>query len=161
MLLDSTFLIHLEKESLRLHPWRLSVVGLHLLTFSALLFLRNAVYGQPANDAFAQRQVLSVLPSILTADTRGATGETGEPSFGYSTPLHSVWWTWTAPANGFVRIVDDGPHESLNAAATKASVGNDAPAWTLSGRALSSSAVLIKVQGEVGKSFSIETRPIS
>ncbi|MCX6879930.1 MAG: hypothetical protein NTW21_39925 [Verrucomicrobia bacterium] len=60
----------------------------------------------PPNDFFANRQAV-VFPSptapnvfYVTGSNLGATKETGETSMGSA----SVWWTWTAPANGEVLI---------------------------------------------------------
>jgi cyclophilin family peptidyl-prolyl cis-trans isomerase/outer membrane protein assembly factor BamB len=41
--------------------------------------------------------------------TRNATGQVGEPNHaGRSTPINSVWWKWTAPADGFLRLDTHG-----------------------------------------------------
>jgi hypothetical protein len=38
-----------------------------------------------------------------------ATGQPNEPDHaGVSNPLHSVWWKWTAPKSGTVRVSTDG-----------------------------------------------------
>jgi len=54
----------------------------------------------PPNDDFADRTLL--VGSASTGGSNiGAGGESGEPSHaGASTPLASVWWSWTAPADG-------------------------------------------------------------
>lgn len=64
----------------------------------------------PAGDFFANRQPVILpypaTPNIfyVTGSNLGATKETGEPWHGgqtyYSHGGQSVWWTWTAPANG-------------------------------------------------------------
>jgi hypothetical protein len=51
------------------------------------------------SDSFAGRIPLS--GSLALGSNTGATGEPGEPDHaGVSKPLSSVWWTWTAPADG-------------------------------------------------------------
>ena len=54
------------------------------------------------NDDFGDRIVLSGVPVSTTGTNRGATGEVGEPA--QSGPINSVWWSWTAPSNGFFQI---------------------------------------------------------
>lgn len=57
--------------------------------------------GAVGNDAFASRAVL--VGTTATGSNIGASGEPGEPNHGQvAVPLSSVWWEWTAPANGFV-----------------------------------------------------------
>ena len=56
-------------------------------------------FGLP-NDNFAGRTVVSGKAPVLNVDVRHATYEAGEPPYTvYSQPA-SVWWTWTAPADG-------------------------------------------------------------
>ena len=56
----------------------------------------------PANDNFAQRQPLHGNLLRVQADNRGATREAGEPLHGGipAPGCASLWWTWTAPADG-------------------------------------------------------------
>jgi alpha-tubulin suppressor-like RCC1 family protein/subtilisin family serine protease len=55
----------------------------------------------PANDQFASRATISGSSTTVTGHNIGASRETGEPYHaGYSGGGKSVWWTWTAPANG-------------------------------------------------------------
>ncbi len=54
----------------------------------------------PANDAFAQRIVLSGRAVTTTANNQFATREPGEPFHWNSSELASLWWTWTAPSSG-------------------------------------------------------------
>lgn len=59
----------------------------------------------PVNDNFANRITLVGDSASTTGTNVGATGETGEPNHaGVSSPLESVWWTWTAPTSGQVTI---------------------------------------------------------
>jgi len=54
----------------------------------------------PANDNFASRTAIASVPSSLTGSNLGATKETGEPNHAGYTGGKSVWWSWTATANG-------------------------------------------------------------
>ncbi len=53
----------------------------------------------PANDDFVNVTPLTGGPLTLNATTLGATTEPGEPGFGLN-PRHTVWYAWTAPAEG-------------------------------------------------------------
>jgi hypothetical protein len=61
----------------------------------------------PANDNFADAQIIGGATPAVIGTTKGATRETGEPDhwtleawFGD----HSVWYSWTAPASGSTTI---------------------------------------------------------
>jgi M6 family metalloprotease-like protein len=94
----------------------------------------------PANDAFSSRTALSGDSGRTTGSTVGATREAGEPTHG-ATGGGSVWFTWTAPANGdlVVDTVGSG-FDTLLGAYTGTSVGSlttkatndDAPGATTS-----------------------------
>jgi Ca2+-binding RTX toxin-like protein len=59
----------------------------------------------PVNDNFANRITLVGNSASTTGTNVGATGQIGEPNHaGVSTPLESVWWSWTAPTSGQVTI---------------------------------------------------------
>ncbi len=62
----------------------------------------------PANDNFASRKVLSGAHAADSVLNIKATYESGEPDHGYfaGTTWYgaSVWWSWTAPANGVVTM---------------------------------------------------------
>ena len=62
----------------------------------------------PANDAFAQRIVVTGNAATVTGSSVGATKETGEPNHVGNLGGKSVWWTWTAPASGTATIKTDG-----------------------------------------------------
>ena len=55
------------------------------------------------NDDLAQATVLTGSSATATGSNVGATREPGEPSHGYGAG-RSVWWTWTAPADGGVLV---------------------------------------------------------
>jgi hypothetical protein len=54
----------------------------------------------PPNDNFAQRQQLSGSTIAIKANNSGATRQAGEPNHSGTPGCASLWWTWTAPANG-------------------------------------------------------------
>lgn len=56
----------------------------------------------PANDDFANAAVLSG-PTDNTLNFE-STSEPGEPNHAGNASGHSVWWRWTAPANGSVQV---------------------------------------------------------
>lgn len=67
----------------------------------------------PPNDNFSQRIALSGTNVTTTGFNVAATSEPGEP---YTWSGQSVWWCWTAPANGAMTIDTSG--SSFNAMAT-------------------------------------------
>jgi hypothetical protein len=87
---------------------RYGAAALVILVFGAC---RSAA--QPDNDAFTHRLPLAGTNVLFAAYLLDATIEPGEPDHGL--PLESaessVWWTWTAPANGVLEIV---PADSRN-----------------------------------------------
>jgi hypothetical protein len=70
------------------------------------LRLRHAT--PPANDAFASATVLSGPVASADGTTVGATGQTSEPRHAGVLGGASVWYAWTAPANGSLRVSTTG-----------------------------------------------------
>ena len=67
--------------------------------------LRLIFVPQPPNDNFANRTVLSGNAFSGIFNLIGATREVGEPVIGGgNTAGQSIWWSWTAPANGLLRL---------------------------------------------------------
>jgi hypothetical protein len=62
----------------------------------------------PLNDEFARRIVLSGTNASTTGTSVAATKESGEPAHAGNGGGHSVWWTWTAPANGRLTVTTSG-----------------------------------------------------
>jgi len=58
----------------------------------------------PANDNFADAEVLSGLPASANGSNVDATGEPGESVHAGVGGNRSVWWVWTAPEAGSVSI---------------------------------------------------------
>ena len=67
---------------------------------------------RPANDDIAAAQWISLEKSYVRGRTFGATREAGEPDHAAAGGAHSVWYRWTAPADGLAVFdtynVDDG-----------------------------------------------------
>ncbi len=63
----------------------------------------------PSNDSFAARTAVGSASAVLSGDNRLATLESGEPPHGPNFAGNSsLWWSWTAPANGPVSITTTG-----------------------------------------------------
>ena len=96
----------------------------------------------PPNDAFADRVVLSGATASATGANIGACKEPGEPIHAGATGGHSVWWTWTAPANGRVTITVGGSFYKVFAIYTGTDLASLAPvANSNSGAALNFEAI--------------------
>jgi hypothetical protein len=83
------------------------------------------VNANPINDFFTNRLTLTGT-FIITAGTNvDATKEPGEPNHAGSPGGASVWWSWTAPANGTVRITTtNSDFDTLLGVYTGSSVSN-------------------------------------
>src|SRR5262245_52493047 len=96
-----------------------------LLLASAICALVSLAHAAiPDNDNFATRIALVGTNVTTTGSNVGATLEPGEldPS---SLGGRSVWWTWTAPADGAVTISTAGSSfDTLLAVYTGNSIGN-------------------------------------
>ncbi len=68
--------------------------------FPSLVLLNFSLQPYPPNDAFTNRIALGSSTNTVYGTTLGATSEPNEPYHAGHTPLRSIWWTWTAPANG-------------------------------------------------------------
>lgn len=77
------------------------------------------------NDAFANRIVLSSASASVATSNASATAETGEPAHAGNPAAKSVWWSWTAPANGTATINTTGSSfDTLLAVYRGASLGS-------------------------------------
>jgi Ca2+-binding RTX toxin-like protein len=56
----------------------------------------------PANDDFANAQEITGTTGSVTGSNVGATKETGESNHAGNPGGHSIWYSWTAPADGHV-----------------------------------------------------------
>ena len=61
-----------------------------------------------ANDNFADRIKLAGGLTVATGSNTGASKEIGEPAHAGNLGGKSVWWTWTAPADGTVTLSTQG-----------------------------------------------------
>ena len=62
----------------------------------------------PANDRFSNRIVIPGTNATVMGSNAAATKESGEPNHAGNAGGSSVWWAWTAPANGELQITTDG-----------------------------------------------------
>jgi hypothetical protein len=60
------------------------------------------VHSTAPNDFFADRIALTGPNFVVHGQNRTATSEEGDPAPGENPGGRSVWWSWTAPANGLV-----------------------------------------------------------
>jgi Fibronectin type III domain/PASTA domain/Divergent InlB B-repeat domain len=113
-----------SKRFMHVKRWTgVSVIVAAMWTGAALggVFVGDAPTAAPPNDDFANAIVLSGSIATRVGDTNvDATLETGEPGTVADGPaFKSVWYTWTAPANGQVVIdLATSSYETLLAAYT-------------------------------------------
>ncbi|MFM1768427.1 MAG: hypothetical protein RJA22_956 [Verrucomicrobiota bacterium] len=63
----------------------------------------------PPNDNFDNAIAITGSLGSITGDSLSATKEAGEPAHGEDTGGNSVWYAWTAPADGMVTFNNFGP----------------------------------------------------
>ena len=68
----------------------------------------TGIPARPPNDDFANRIALSGFVVSVTGQNTNATKEPGEPDHAGNSGGKSVWWTWTAPADGTTTIATTG-----------------------------------------------------
>jgi Ca2+-binding RTX toxin-like protein len=97
---------------------------LPLLTLSLVAMLSPAAASAaPANDGFANAQVITGQIGEVTGSNVAATKELGEPDHADNPGGHSIWYSWTAPADGAVVFTTAGSSfDTLLAAYTGAAV---------------------------------------
>ena len=78
------------------------------VTSSVALLTLNPPPPPPANDNFANRTALTAATNSVTASNNSATNEPGEPRHAREFGGSSVWWSWTAPASGLVKVSTAG-----------------------------------------------------
>ncbi|MEY2409086.1 MAG: hypothetical protein QOF48_1756, partial [Verrucomicrobiota bacterium] len=66
------------------------------------------IQAQPANDLFANRITITTVTTNVTTSNVGAGTETGEDTQTCVRLGASLWWRWTAPVSGSVRITTIG-----------------------------------------------------
>lgn len=75
-----------------------------LCALSALLAPALAQAAAPANDNFADAQLVTGASGSFMSSSTGATKEAGEPAHAGNTGGASVWYSWTALSSGTVTI---------------------------------------------------------
>jgi Ca2+-binding RTX toxin-like protein len=79
----------------------------------------------PANDDFADAQLITGTEGSVTGSNVGATKEPGEPDHAGNPGGHSVWYSWTSPADGNVAFTTSGSaFDTLLAVYTGGAVGS-------------------------------------
>ena len=78
-----------------------------VLALGFLAAIMTAVAAIPDNDNFATRTVIAGANVITTGNNVDATVEPGEPDPSFES-AKSVWWTWTAPADGGLTLTTSG-----------------------------------------------------
>jgi Ca2+-binding RTX toxin-like protein len=92
-------------------------------TLAAALWPASAL-AAPANDDFANAQVITGLTGSVSSTNVDATKEIGEPDHAGNPGGHSIWYSWTAPADGNVAFTTLGSaFDTLLAVYTGAAVG--------------------------------------
>ena len=71
-------------------------------------FTVASVWAQPANNNFASSIPLSGFSTNVSGSNSGANKESNEPSHAGNRGGASVWWNWTAPVSGPVRVTTAG-----------------------------------------------------
>lgn len=77
-----------------------------------------------ANDPFAGAQAITGASGTASGTTIGASREAGEPAHGGQGASASIWYRWTAPSSGTLRVTTQGStFDTLLGAYTGMSVG--------------------------------------
>lgn len=90
--------------------WSNVGVGVHSIGVEAIdnlgisTYSNLTVYVRPPNDNFANRIPISGSSASVTGTNSGASKEPGEPNHAGNAGGTSVWWSWTAPFNGYITI---------------------------------------------------------
>lgn len=66
------------------------------------------INGTPANNTFANAQVLTGACGLVQGHNTSATKETGEPAITGNAGGASIWYSWTAPADGSAVFTTQG-----------------------------------------------------
>jgi hypothetical protein len=100
-----------------------TAVGCALFAAACLLAAPAAAQAPPPNDSFATATPLEGTETTAIGTNVDATKEPGEPNHAGDPGGSSVWWRWTAPANGAVTIdTCDSDLDTVLAVYTGASV---------------------------------------
>jgi len=102
-------------------------------------FLEARLVPPPANDAFENRQPLAGARAIALGDNTGATRQSGEPRLARNASGASLWYSWTAPADGWCTM------------SVTSSNGVAASLVVLKGKSLKSLKRLVPAESELGR----------
>ena len=83
---------------------QLKGIGVLLLLAAALVVPPGALAEAPSNDAFAAAEELTGRSAVASGVNKDATKETGEPDHAGKQGGASVWYRWSAPAEGRVTL---------------------------------------------------------
>jgi uncharacterized repeat protein (TIGR01451 family) len=121
------------------------------------LDLLQALANLPANNNFASASALSNTSNgSISSSSILSTKETGEPQHADNAGGQSVWWTWTAPANGQLSIdTHDSNYDTLLAVYTGLALDALSPvtANDNDGFGVGNSSVLL--QAQAGQEYKI------
>jgi uncharacterized repeat protein (TIGR01451 family)/uncharacterized delta-60 repeat protein len=92
---------------------RFGIVPLGLVVWLGLAAESRAA--APANDNFANAQVITGIWGAITNDNTGATAEPGEPGHAGNAATASLWYRWIAPTSGEVTVDTLGSVDSTGA----------------------------------------------
>lgn len=70
--------------------------------------IQYAIAVPPVNNDFEKRSALTGTNLTANGSTQNANKQAGEPSHAGNAGGRSVWWTWTAPANGRLQVSTTG-----------------------------------------------------
>lgn len=84
--------------------YQIAIGGYDYSTISGNATLAWQEFPAPSSDDFDSAITIAGATFHAWANNVTATSEPGEPSHGGYAAGHSVWWQWTAPANGQVQI---------------------------------------------------------
>ena len=87
---------------------------------SGTIQLTLSLSGLATNDNFADAIQLSGTNVSVTGNNDSATKEPGEPNHAGNTGGKSVWWSWQAPATGYVTLLTGGSMSSQSGMALDA-----------------------------------------
>ena len=82
-------------------------LGGALCLLAALSCAPAETFAQPTNDNFSNAALLEGATFEITADNAQATVEPGEPAHPPPAAGHTLWWTWTAPGDGWIEFQVD------------------------------------------------------
>ena len=103
--------------------YQIAIDSLNAASGDYELSLLFAPASPPANDNFAARLPLDGTNVVVTGSNIGASKEGDEPNPGDNTnATRTLWWRWTAPANGRLTLTHSGNSPKMLAIYTNATL---------------------------------------